>query len=198
MNIGKTFSHHPGTITVFTWLWLLGSITTASYFAFWVFPSIVHPAVQIYFQAKDDGEAKTLWPNSKTYRAQHLVNLSDKANLWYTKCSLVASSEVQNCETVNENWLALAPESVDCKDVSGCDQDMYFIPRDVQALLSLQPLKSKDGHSLRPKDPSVVSFSDPAGWGDAGKWPIFFVTLFLAVKLGRAAGEFAFTEYTKS
>jgi hypothetical protein len=195
MNIGNALSKHPGTIPLFAWIWLLGSIAAASYFAFWLFPAIVHPVAQIYFQAKI-GDVTNFWPSSKSFRARYLGNLSDKVNLYYTECVVIALSDVQNCDP-NRNWVTVDPKSVDCTEISACDQDTYFIPRDVQALLVLQTFLSKDDHPLRVKDPNAVSFSDPAGWGDAGKWPVFFVTLFLAVKLGRAVGEFAFTEYTK-
>jgi hypothetical protein len=194
MNIGKTFSHHPGTIPLFTWLWLFGSIVAASYFAFRVFPAIVDPAAQIYFQTKVGNET-TSWPNPKSFRAQYLGNISDTSNLYYTGCSTVALSEVQNCDP-KYNWFKLDPKSLNCTNVSTCSKDTYFVPKDVQATV-LQFLTSMNGHPPRAKDPNTVSFSDPAGWGGAGKWPIFFVTLFLALKLGRAVGEFAVTEYAE-
>jgi len=194
MNTGKTFSKQPDTIPLFRWLWLFGSITAASDFAFCVFPAVVDPVAQLYFQTKVANET-TYWPNSKSFRAQYLGNLSDTRNLYYTGCSIVALSEVQNCDP-KYNWFKLDPKSVNCANVATCNKDTYFVPKDVQATV-LQYLTSMNGHPPRAKDPNTVSFSDPAGWGDVGKWPIFFVTLFLAVKLGRVVGEFAFTEYAK-
>jgi hypothetical protein len=195
VNIGKILSNYPGTIPLFTWIWLIGSVTAASYFAFWVFPGIVDPVAEIYFQTKV-GNATIYYPNSQTYRTQHLSALSDTNHLYYTGCNLVALSQVQNCDP-SYNWENLDPKDVDCTDVSNCHKERYFIPKDVQAQIFRDSLKSINGLPIPAKDPNTVSFSDPAGWGDAGKWPVFFVTLFLAVKLRRAAGEFAFTGYTK-
>ncbi len=135
------------------------------------------------------------WPNSETYRKQFLPHLSDKSYLYYSACSVVPPS--QQCDQT-KNWRKLEPKEVGCIDIASCVKESLYLPSDLQSLTLIQgPILSMSGTPIAVKDPNTVSLTDPVGWGDAGKWPIFFISLFSAIKLGRAIGEFVFNPYSR-
>jgi hypothetical protein len=191
MNIGKFFG--PSAIVVFTWCWVFGSITAASYFAFSLFPSMTQTVATIYFQTSN--KEVVYWPNTTSYREQYASHLSDRSHLFVSGCETLPLSPMSDCDK-SKNWYPLDLNKLGCTDVTSCTKTEYRIPKtfQIEIFATAKPIPD---HKITLKDPNAVSFSDPATWGILGEWPVFFIALFLSVKLGRSAGEFLFTPYEK-
>jgi hypothetical protein len=95
-----------------------------------------------------------------------------------------------------DNWVRIDPHALGCNDVKNCSKSTYFL-NEAEKNQRLNNLLPKTGASFNISDIPAPSWSDPTGWGNATTWPLFFVCLFLAVKLGRPLGEFLFLSYDK-
>jgi hypothetical protein len=83
-----------------------------------------------------------------------------------------------------------------CTEVAGCEAQVLRLSqaRRYDLLTGIKPLR---GAAIAVADSPKLSLSDPAGWGEGARWPIFFISFYLATKLGRALGEFLFQPYSK-
>jgi hypothetical protein len=88
-------------------------------------------------------------------------------------------------------WFPLPPKDLGCSDVVGCTVQEYRLSVQQRNGLAL---------GLRTQGINVVGFppvantsiSDPGGWGDDGRWPVWFFCVFLAMKFAKALEEFLF------
>ena len=200
MNIGFSENRRQKAITFFTWIWLIGSLISSACFAFWLFPRVYAArrtaTVQVYFQANDLSDNSTIYyPNLEMYRKEFQKNLSDQTNLYFSACDVLPSSQRPICDTTH-NWKKIKPSELNCVDAVTCSTLNHTLgenQRD-QYLSGIVPI---GGAKFSISDLPPLSWSDPTGWGNAAKWPLFFVCLFLALKLGRTLGEFLFLSYAK-
>lgn len=200
MNIGFPVNRQKRVITLYTWIWLTGSVVCSIYFAFWLFPEINSgrstATVQLYFQAKESSDNSTIYyPNLETYREGFRKNLSDKNFLYFSACDVLPVSQRPICDSTR-NWKGIRPSELNCKDVSTCSVSNYTLSEN-QRDKYLNGLIPTGGANYSIPDLPPLSWSDPSGWGNAAKLPLFFITLFLALKLGRTLGEFLFLAYNK-
>ena len=78
-NIGTRLASAP-MVAIFTWIWTIGSVIASAFFAFSLFPAIYGvrsgAVVQIHFRTnekyEDSNMETTYFPNTPTYRDQHL------------------------------------------------------------------------------------------------------------------------------
>jgi hypothetical protein len=194
VNIGQRFHNRGFVLPTFTWLWFTGSVVAAACFAFLVFPNLFNSVATVWFQAATPS-GSVYWPNTDEYRKKYLSSLADTSFLYISNCDALPQSQKPNCD-LRKNWSRLSPAEVECKNIETCGAITYRLSQEKKSELytRLVPL---DGHLIDLSDVKTISLSNPAAWGDAGKWPVFFVTLFFGIKLGRALGEFLFTPYGK-
>jgi hypothetical protein len=200
MNIGFSASRRKRGVTLFTWVWLTGSLIASAYFAFWLFPEIyaarTNSIVQVWFQVKPTADDPYVYyPNQEPWRKQYRNYLSDRTYLFFSACEILPLSQRPFCDSSN-NWRALPPSVLNCVDVATCSTGLYTVNED-QRHRHLAGLNPVSGASFSIADLAPLSLSDPVGWGNAARWPLFFVCLFLALKLGRSLGEFLFLSYEK-
>jgi hypothetical protein len=191
---------HPPIVQAFIWLWLFGSVLVSAYFAFCLFPEIYDlrngRIVTLYFQTRkgDDTAHIIYYPNSSPFR-KHYGSVLDKETLYYSRCAVLPLSQRPNCDST-ANWRGLDPKSVGCSGVATCKAETYRLS-ELEWYSALEGVRATLGDKILVGDLAPLSLSDPVGWGHAARWPIFFVSLFLGIKLGRALGEFAFAPYDK-
>ena len=187
----------PTLVAVFTWTWLAGSVTAAAYFAFWLFPEIqagrTAATVEIYFQTQNP--STIYYPNSGTYRKEFKALLSDKLFLYFSRCEVLPLSQRPNCD-ITRNWTKLEPSDAGCADVANCLESQHTFSES-EKTRHWNDIRSATDSRIAISDPPPLSWSDPSGWGESAEWPLFFLSMFLAVKLGRSLGEFLFTSYNK-
>jgi hypothetical protein len=202
MNIGVSFSNRTGIIPIFTWTWSFGGVLASAYFAFWLFPSIYESktstAATVWFQCNGSSSgapSRVYWPNFPGFRKTYLSNLADREFLYVSRCDALPVSQRPVCDP-SDNWVRVSPGDVGCKEVVGCETPVLRLSqgRRYEFLTGIRPLP---GAAISVADLPNLSLSDPAGWGKGARWPIFFISLFLAIKLGRALGEFLFQPYSK-
>jgi hypothetical protein len=201
MNIACTESHWQRIVAPFTWIWLIGSLITSAYFAFWLFPKVYaerrHAPVQVYFQTKNLSDNSTIYyPNLEVYRKMFYKDLSDKDFLYFSACEILPLSQRPICDKT-DNWIGITPSELNCIDVATCSSPNYILSEKKRDsyVTGIVPM---GGAKISISDLPPLSLSDPIGWGDAARWPLFFVCLFLALKLGRNLAEFLFLSYSKS
>jgi len=198
MNLGRWFGSREVVVPLFTWVWLAGSIVVSGYFVFRLFPEIydarTSSLVDVYFQTKNSDQVVYL-PNLSATRTNNLSRLSDPQYLYFSACEVLPLSQRAICDD-SRNWRKLEPQELGCSDVKSCAAISYRLSEDqrYQYLVGIVPEK---GASITISDQEKLSLSEPAGWGRQAKWPIFFVSMFLAFKLGRATGEFLFLPYER-
>lgn len=184
---------------IFTWIWLIGSVLVSAYFAFMLFPKIyalrTSALVPIYFQTADDSQHTIYQLNSPLSRKLYLSHIEDKNFFYFSRCDTLPLSQRPICNTSN-NWWRLEPQHLGCNDVMNCTATTYRLSEE-ERYEAIAGIVSSEGAHVSLQDLPSVSLSDPGGWGVGAKWPIFFISLFFAVKMGRAIGEFVFTPYTK-
>ena len=199
MNIMLSKDRRQKTVALFTWIWLTGSLLGSSYFAFWLFPKIyaarTGAVVRLWFQGKTPEGGAVYWPNTEAYRKEPYNSLRDASFLWFSRCDILPLSQRPVCDDSN-NWAPVNPSDIGCIDVRTCSVSTYFLNREKKNE-QLSNLTPKSGSSFTMSDVPSPSWSDPTAWGDATRWPLFFVCLFLAVKVGRTLGEFLFLGYDK-
>jgi hypothetical protein len=201
MNIGFSESHWQRIVALFTWIWLIGSLITSAYFAFWLFPKVYAErrlsTVQLYFLAKDPSDnSRIYYPNLEVFRKMFHKDLLDKDFLYLSSCDILPLSQRPICDGT-DNWKGIPPREVNCIDVVTCSSSTYILSENQRSryLTGIVPV---GGAKISLSDLPPLSLADPIGWGDAARWPIFFFSLFLAVKLGRALAEFLFLSCSKS
>ncbi len=200
MNIGFPVNQQKKIITLYTWIWLIGSIICSAYFTFWLFPEISSTrsatTVQVYFLAKESSDNSIVYyPNLETYREEFHENLSDQTFLYFSACDVLPVSQRPICDRA-KNWKGIKPRELNCKDVATCSVSNYTMSEN-QRDKFLNGLTPIGGAKFSISDIPPLSWSDPSGWGSAAKLPLFFISLFLALKLGRTLGEFLFLAYNK-
>lgn len=203
MNIGLKLGQSERVIPVFTWVWALGSIVASAYFAFWLFPSVydarTSAQVELHFQTKNPGknnpQGTWYFPNRKTYKDTYMSYIDDKTFLYYSACELLPISQRTICDT-SRNWKKLDPRDVGCSEVKSCNAYMHRLSEE-ERYSTITGATPVQGATFNLKDMPSLSLSDPAGWGKSAALPIFFISLFLSLKLGRAMGEFAFKPYNE-
>jgi len=58
-------------------------------------------------------------------------------------------------------------------------------------------LKSVSGETILPEKNESLKITEPMGWGQEAKWPLFTIVCFFGIKFGRRLGEFLFMPYEK-
>jgi hypothetical protein len=199
MKVISSANRRQRMIALFTWTWFIVSIITSAYFAFWVFPKIYEArtgaTVRLWFQGKNPDGNPVYWPNTETYRTPPYNDLRDESFLYFSKCDILPLSQRPVCDDT-ANWTRVDPHNVSCNDVKGCSTPIYSFNQ-AEKNKYLTNLVPKSGMSFNISDIPAPSWSDPTEWGETTRWPLFLVCLFLAVKLGRALGEFLFLPYDK-
>jgi len=201
MNINFSAKWQIKIVTFFTVTWLVASLIASAYFAFWLFPDVyanrMNAKVQIWFQTKDPSNGSVVYfPNLEIFRKEQLKNLSDRTHFYFSACDILQLSQRTKCD-VSRNWKMIDPRELDCADVVGCSREIYTLS-DTKRQQYFSGLIATNGASISLSDLPTLSLSDPTGWGLIAKWPLFFVCLFLALKLGRILGEFVFSPYEKN
>ena len=202
-KIGTRLTSAP-IVAIFTWIWTIGSVIASAFFAFSLFPRIYSArsgaVVEIHFQTnekyQDPNMEATYFPNTPTFREQHLSQISDRVFLYFSACEALPLSQRPICDS-SRNWRRLDPKEVGCSNVVDCAATTHRLSEDERYMV-ITGVHPVPGASVSLHDVAELSLSDPAAWGKEAKWPIFFVSLFLAIKCGRAIGEFWFTPYRKS
>jgi hypothetical protein len=198
INLGNWFARREIVVPLFTWIWLVGSIVASAYFAFWLFPEIYEnrtsSLVTVWLQTKN-GDQVIYQNNLPAELTSNLERLADSEYLYWSACEVLPLSQRPLCD-YSRNWKRLMPTEVGCTDVRSCTVTNYKLSENqrYQSFVGIVPEK---GANISIADQEKLSISEPAGWGRQATWPIFFVALFLALKLGRAAGEFLFLSYEK-
>lgn len=190
-------------VRLFTTVWLIGSVIVSALFAFRVFPAIYEDrtstVVEIHFQAHvpvDGGRlAQIYYPNTPTFIDRFGQFRADSAFLYFSACDALPLSQRPICDT-SRNWKKLDPRLMECQDALACDLGTYRMGEE-QRYVILSGINPAEGASVDIDDLQRPSFSDPGGWGKNATWPLFFICMFLALKLGRSLGEFLFTPYEK-
>jgi len=185
---------------IFKGSWLVGSVIASAIFAFWMFPEVYsnrnNSKVRVWFQTKNPSNGTLVFfPNREIYRKEQLKNLSDEKFFYFCTCDMLPASQSPKCDPTL-NWIKIDPHELNCANVAECSSETYTL-NDMarkQYYANLTPLS---GASISISDLTPLSFTDPSGWGYAAKWPLFFVCLFLALKLGRSLGEFIFLPFDK-
>jgi hypothetical protein len=198
--MGSPASRCQKIVVLFTRIWLIGSLIVSAYFAFWLFPEVydrrTSATVQLMFQTKDLSNGSIVYyPNLETFRRQYLKSLSDQTYLYFSGCEILPLSQRPMCDPTT-NWKKLDPHVLNCTDAATCSTTSYTIS-ETQRYMYLVGLKTTTGDSFSISDLPPPPLSDLAGWGNAAKWPLFFVCLFFALKLGRSLVEFLSLPYEK-
>ena len=208
MSIKAPLFEARRSVRYFTVIWICATTVVSIYFSFWLFPYVyakrTSAVVGVSFQTKvsQDGAspATVYYPNLALFRTQQGSALSDTANLYYSSCELLPPSQRPICDRTR-NWIKLAPEMVGCSNVAACTVETHQVDEDERLvrLAGVTPLQGANFSisELESSSRSSLSLSDPTGWGMAARLPIFFICLFLGLKLGRSVGEFIFTPYEK-
>jgi hypothetical protein len=172
----------------------------SAYFAFWLFPKVydsrTNSTVRVWFQMKDPSSGSVqYYPNLEAFRRDYLKFLSDQAYLYFCACDILPLSQTPRCDPA-ANWKKIDPPTLNCENVATCLTAVYTIDETMRYGY-LAGLKTNAGESFSISDVPPAPLSDPAGWGKAARWPLFFVCLFFAVRLGRSLVEFLFLPYDK-
>jgi len=190
-------SSHRKT-SIFTAVWLVGSLLVSGYFAFVLFPQIysrrTSALVRLFFQTKAKGET-TYLPNTPNWREAHLDQLSNSSYLYFDLCEAVPNSVRVACDS-SANWYPIDLKDLGCNSIKGCNASTYHLSEE-QISQYIAGLTTLPGRTVSLQDLPRPSLSDPVSWGSGAQWPIFFISLFAAIKLGRGIGEFLFTPYAK-
>lgn len=198
MALLQWLKSHTSPVQVFTLAWTMGSLLASAYFGFLLFPKIyaerTSAVVEVHFRTGDEGST-VYYPNLPTYRGEFLSQISDRNFLYFTACDALPLSQRPICDT-SRNWKKVDPRYLGCSDVASCTADTYRLSEE-QRYIVLSGARPISGASLSIHDLTDPSLSDPGGWGRSATWPVFFVTLFFSMKLGRTIGEFWFTPYVK-
>jgi hypothetical protein len=189
-------------ILVFKWTWTILSVTGCWYFGFHLFPAILDSntgnVAKVYFRADFRGApnapAVTYFPNLPEYRRLFFANLGDREFFYITACDALQSSKRPDCDET-ANWWRETLQNLECSDFFGCKVESIRLSKARRTEL-LAGIKAKENHTISASDAMKVSFSDPVSWGDDARLPVFFISFFLAVKLGRALGEFWFRPFS--
>lgn len=203
MNIGINTNNLKIVIPVFTWIWTIGAIFVSAYFSFYLFPSIYEERtsapVEVHFKTKDPGgdvgDGAWYFPNTPSYKNKYSSVVSDTDFLYYSACEALPISQRAICDT-SRNWRKLDPKLVGCDNVVDCNL-LYHRLSEEERYIQITGAQAKQGASISLSDAEALSLSNPGGWGKSAAWPIFFISMFLGIKLGRAIGEFAFKPYTE-
>lgn len=200
MNINFSANSQQRIVTYFTCVWLIGSLIASAYFALWLFPEVynnrTNATVQVYFQSKTPSNGSVFyWPNTEVFRRENLKNLSDRTHFYFSRCEILPISQRTKCDGA-KNWRMIDPRELNCTDVVDCLTERYTLT-DAMRQQYFVDLIPTTGNTISISDLPALSLSDLTGWGNAAKWPLFFVCLFLAIKLGRSFGEFVFSPYEK-
>jgi hypothetical protein len=192
-------------VSRFTWVWLVGSVAASAYFAFVLFPAVYErrtsALVEVHFQTSvktSDASIKGLvyYPNLPTFRTRHASDMTDEGFLYFDACEALPLSQRPICDS-SRNWKKLDPKKVGCGSAVQCNVERYRLSEEERYIL-LADVKPSNGANFSIGDLQSPSLSDPGGWGTAAQLPLFFISIFLALKLGRSLGEFLFTPYEKS
>jgi len=204
MKIAEWLQTDKSRIRAFTLIWTLGSVIASAYFAFWLFPEIyaerTSAVVEVEFQSgrqltSSEEMVLTYYPNQPTFRDKYLSELSDQQFFYFSACEALPLSQRPICDSAR-NWRKIDPKYLGCSDVKNCTATSYRLSEE-QRFITISGMQPVRGATLSIHDLEAVSLSDPGGWGEKATWPVFFVSLFLGVKLGREIGEFWFTPYQK-
>jgi hypothetical protein len=125
---------------------------------------------------------------------KYVPSVADREFLYVSRCDALPISQRPICDP-SANWVRLPPRELGCTDVASCEVPVLLLSPERRYGL-LTGIKPRGGAAFSLGDVPNVSLSDPGGWGQGARWPIFFISLFLAVKLGRALGEFLFQPYS--
>lgn len=197
MNIALRSVKRETAITLFTLTWLAGSIVVSSYFAFSLFPNVYSEKqsaiVEVLFQTKDQTGKTRYWLNAQGNRGKYSDVLSDDRVFYFDACEAAPLSQRAKCNS-SDNWWPLTPASLGCTEFDSCEATEYRLD-EAEREFYITNLEPNEGESIKVSDKKALSFSDPLGWGHSARWPLFFIALFLALRLGRALGEFTFLAY---
>ncbi len=91
----------------------------------------------------------------------------------------------------NRNWKKLDPKLLKCKTVDSCTVAIYGLDK-TEKEKYLTDLNPRPGFTYSISDQENLTISDPVSWGTVAQLPLFFFSLFLALKLGQALSEFVF------
>jgi hypothetical protein len=196
MNIGASFSKWAGVILRNSrWIWLLLSVLGSAYFAFWLWPWIyalsANLVVNVHFEVSpgDDVSVPFFVLNMPTQRAKYRGRIADKDSFYYTPCAVL------DCDPNKTTWVRLSPKELGCSDVVGCTVERHKLSE--QNRNDLRLTLRTQGKGVEPPPTAKTSVSDPGGWGDRGRWPVFLFCVFLAIKFGKALDEFLFQPHRK-
>lgn len=199
MNLGLHAENRSKIIAGFTWTWLIGSIVVSAYFSFWLFPKIYaelsEAVVDVYFQTDSPSEGTIYFPNERGYREIYLGRLSDAHFFYFDACQITPLSQRPICDS-SRNWKKIDLTVLKCKDIKSCTATVYILTG-LEKKQYLADLNPKPGYSFSISDDAKPTLSDPITWGPLAQLPLFFFSLFLALKLGRLLGEFVFLTYEK-
>jgi len=203
MSINAPIFDARRSVRFFTVVWICATTVASIYFSFWLFPDVYDKrttaVVGVKFQTtvlRDGSSQHTVYyPNQAAYRTRHGSVLSDADFLYFSACEALPLSQRPICDS-ERNWKRLDPQKVECSDVISCSAETYRISEDDRYVL-LAGVKPVGGTNFSISDMQSPSLSDPGGWGKAAQLPIFFICMFLGLRLGRSAGEFIFTPYEK-
>ena len=174
------------------------SIIISTYFAFFLFPTIYNSHndtfVRLYFQIEDKKTDSYIYhTNSPSFIKKYKDKISDKDFFYISVCQVIPFSQRPNCD-ISKNWQKISPIHVGCKKVINCNESTYRLHKKEKHLYYAD-LTPKLGKQFNIKDLDELSMENPISWGISAQWPIFFIALFMALKLGRALGEFIFLPY---
>jgi hypothetical protein len=118
--------------------------------------------------------------NTLEHRQQYKNNI-DRANLYYTPCGVLDCGPDKDR---NYQWKSLPPKKLDCSEVVDCAVEEYTLSVQERNYLRLELRTAGINVGFPPA--ASTSISDPGGWGERGKWPVFFFCVFLAMKFVKA------------
>lgn len=187
MNIGLQPAKRDSVIAIFTWVWLVGSVIVSAYFSFSLFPNTYtersSAIVEVWFQTQSPTGAIVYYPNEKNFRKAYLDRISDNRFLYFNACELMPLSQQAICYE-NKNWKKLDLISFQCKDVKSCLTTVHKLGKNERERY-FADLNLKPGVSFSLADKAELKLSEPLAWGHAARWPLFFILIFLSLKLGR-------------
>jgi hypothetical protein len=196
MNVG--FAGRKRTIiSAFSWTWLIASLLASGYFAFWMWPELSASRstakVGLLFQIKDSSGATLYYPNTAEYRRKYGTQIATDEYVYFSKCELLSISQRPSCD-ISRNWRGLSPKKLNCTDFASCLTSEYTLSNN-ERTDNLSGVVAMPGATITGYEPPRLTWTDPSEWGPAARVPLFFLSLFVSLKLGRALGEFLFTPY---
>jgi hypothetical protein len=187
------------SISVFKGVWIIGSLIISLVFAFSVYPEVYKSRNNNYFTLYFyDGNKKIYHVNDHYHRVKYLDSATERNKLAFDACQILPVSEISKCSP-NSNWYSFPLERFGCTQLSSCKVDEVMLSgKEIKNYVNR--LTAVEGKTLNIKEvkEKELSYSNIEQWGMAARWPLFFMLFFMAVKIGRAFGEFMFKPYEES